>query len=106
MNNDAIKVVEVEDLVNLERKLESISDQMQKLKLQNILDMSRDSITEVKSLSRQLKEKDLLNNNNYKTKELKVSLSKEYSIESNVMKIYVILARELENWRKLYLQLA
>ena len=105
MDNDMIKVVDIEELVKLQKRLENISDQIQKLKLQNILDMSRNSIIEAKSIYRQLKEKNLLNNDTYKTKQLKISLSKEYALESNIMKIYVILARELENWRKLYLQL-
>ena len=105
MYNDMIKVVDIDELVKLQKRLENISDKIQKLKLQNILDMSRDSIIEAKSIYRQLKEKNLLNNDTYKTKQLKISLSKEYALESNIMKIYVILARELENWRKLYLQL-
>lgn len=105
MDNDMIKVVDIEELVKLQKRLENISDQIQKLNLQNILDMSRDSIIEAKSIYRQLKEKNLLNNDTYKTKQLKISLSKEYALESNIMKIYVILARELENWRRLYLQL-
>ena len=105
MDNDMIKVVDIEELVKLQKRLENISDQIQKLNLQNILDMSRDSITEAKSINRQLKEKNLLNNDNYKTKELNITLSKEVAIESNIMKIYVILANELENWRRLYFKL-
>lgn len=105
MDNEIIQVVEVEKLVELERRLEKISDRIQKLRLQNILDMSRDSITEVKSINRQLNEKNLLNKDNYKTKNLNITLSRENSMESNIMKMYVILARELENWRRLYLKL-
>lgn len=105
MEKDVIQVANVDELVSLERRLEEISDKIQKLNLQNILNMSRDNITEIKSLNRQLKEKNLLNNESYKTKELKVSLSKEYSLESNIMKIYAIIANELENWRKLYIKL-
>ena len=99
-----IEVVDVEELTRLERKLEEISKYLPKIKLQSILDLAREDITEVQSLSRELKEEKLLDSN-YKTKKLKVSLSKKRNVQSRIMEIYVILDDELQNWRELYLKL-
>ena len=99
-----IEVVDVEELIKLERKLENISDHLPKLKLQSILDWARKDITEIQSLSRQLIEENLLDSN-YKSKKLEVSLSKGRCVQSNIMEIYVTLDNELQNWRELYLKL-
>ena len=99
-----IEIVNVEELIKLERKLENISDYLPKLKLQSILDWARRDITEIQSLSRQLTEEKLLDSN-YKTKKLEISLSKGRCVQSNIMEIYVTLDNELQNWRELYLKL-
>lgn len=102
---ECYSVIDINQLIVLEKKLENIEELLRKHKLEKILDLARNNILEIKKIYRELKEANLINENNYTIHNLNITISNKEIFERKVFELYTILSLELENWRNIYLNL-
>ena len=102
-------------MINLEDSINKVSELCGKLKqllpyikdkeIGKVVKWAEEDLNEIKELRRQIEENGLLEEGKKIKKSQSYNIKMRYDVEKNILEVYKLIERELEEWREIYLQL-
>ena len=101
-------------MINLEDSINKVSELCGKLKqllpyikdkeIGKVVKWAEEDLNEIKELRRQIEENGLLEEGKKIKKNQSYNIKMRYDVEKNILEVYKLIERELEEWREIYLQ--
>lgn len=102
-------------MIKLEESINKVTELCEKLKqllpyikdkeISKVVKWAEEDLTEIKELKKQLEEKGLLTKGKLIKKNQNYNIKMKKNIEKNILEVYKLINRDLEEWRNIYLQL-
>lgn len=92
------------NVINLEKKLEALLPYMKDKQISKVVTWAKEDLEEMKRLKIELVEKGVFEEANLMKENTVYQVKKRTDVEKNILEVYRIIGKELEDWRRIYLK--
>lgn len=95
----------LKNVIELEKKLTALLPYIKDMQISKVVEWAKEDLEEMKKLKNELIIKGLFEKANGMKEKTIYQINKKSDVEKNILEVYRIIGKELEEWRKIYLKI-
>lgn len=93
------------NVIKLEENLKKILPYIRYKEISRVVNWAQEDVSEMKKIKKELMERGLFEKANLIKEKTNYQIKKKDDIQKNILEVYKIIAKELEEWRWIYLKM-